>query len=140
MFLVKLHCRRPEAQRACEHAGEHPGGHKKTAARYSRIRHPIAFERQDPEGNSTPAGEALIVALGPDEFLVTGVQCRVDFSALAAADGKKGRMWLSVEEGSYADGVWKRSRLWNGDQTDYGSNFTAAPQVLRVRLLAYQGS
>jgi hypothetical protein len=28
-------------------------------------------------------------------------------------------------------------RLWNGDQTDYGLNFTGLPQVLRVHLATY---
>jgi hypothetical protein len=28
-------------------------------------------------------------------------------------------------------------RVWNGDQTDYGLNFTAAPQVLRVSLATF---
>ena len=31
-------------------------------------------------------------------------------------------------------GDWVFDRLWNGDQTDYGLNFTAAPQLLRVTL------
>lgn len=29
-------------------------------------------------------------------------------------------------------------RLWNGDQTDYGLNFTAEPQLLRVKLATWQ--
>jgi len=28
-------------------------------------------------------------------------------------------------------------RLWNGDQTDYGLNFTSIPQVLHVQLASY---
>jgi hypothetical protein len=34
-------------------------------------------------------------------------------------------------------GVWVFERVWNGDQVDYGFNFTALPQVLRVRLGTY---
>ncbi|MGI4827298.1 MAG: DUF5597 domain-containing protein [Janthinobacterium lividum] len=98
---------------------------------------PSFYSSKPAPGNSMPEGEALVVALGPDEFLVAGVQCRVEFNALAVAGAKKQRMWVSVEEGTYEEGVWKRSRLWNGDQTDYGLNFTATPQVLRVRLLAF---
>ncbi len=98
---------------------------------------PAFYSNKPAPGNSEPKGEALIVALGPDEFLVAGVQCRVDFRPLAGADAKKQRMWLSVEEGTYEGGAWKPSRLWNGDQTDYGLNFTSVPQVLRVRLLAF---
>lgn len=98
---------------------------------------PTFYSSKLAPGNSKPEGEALIVALGPDEFLVTGVQCRVDFSALATHGEKKRRMWLLVEEGTYEDGTWKRARIWNGDQTDYGLNFTAGSQVLRVHLAAY---
>jgi len=43
-----------------------------------------------------------------------------------------------VEEGTFQeDGTWKFLRIWNGDQTDWGLNLTAAPQVLRVRLATY---
>jgi hypothetical protein len=43
-----------------------------------------------------------------------------------------------VEEGTYdAEGRWQFQRLWNGDQVDWGLNFTAAPQVLHVKLATY---
>ena len=29
------------------------------------------------------------------------------------------------------------SRVWNGDQTDYGLNLTDEPRLLRVRLATY---
>ena len=104
---------------------------------------PSFYSNKPAPGNPKPEGEALLVALGPDEFLVAGVQCKVDFTALAPGatttpEGtKKQRMWIAVEEGSYQNGTWHRSRIWNGDQTDYGLNFTGAPQLLRVRLAAY---
>ncbi|MBS1874327.1 MAG: DUF5597 domain-containing protein [Acidobacteria bacterium] len=90
------------------------------------------FGRGDnPRGNAEPTGRALVARLGPNEFLVTGLFCRVDFRN---ADSGKQREFLRVEEGAYANGVFKPSRLWNGDQTDWGLNFTSAPQVLRVTL------
>ncbi len=104
---------------------------------------PAFYSNKPAPGNPKPEGEALIVALGRDEFLVSGVQCKVDFAALAsqgatASDGaEKQRMWIAVEEGTYENGTWHRSRIWNGDQTDYGLNFTGTPQLLRVRLAAY---
>jgi beta-galactosidase GanA len=97
---------------------------------------PTFWSDKPAPGNPQLQGEALLVQLGPDEFLVTGAHCRIDFTALAAA-GAKQRMWISVEEGSYLNGEWRRTRLWNGDQTDYGLNFTNMPQLLRVRLAAY---
>jgi hypothetical protein len=77
-----------------------------------------------------------VAQLGPDEFLVTGMATRVDFRPTDAASGKH-REFVTVEEGRYADGKWKFLRIWNGDQTDYGLNFTSLPQVLRVKLMTY---
>jgi hypothetical protein len=44
---------------------------------------------------------------------------------------------LRVEEGLYEGDVFRPARIWNGDQTDWGLNFTSAPQVLRVSLAMY---
>ncbi|HXE08877.1 MAG TPA: DUF5597 domain-containing protein [Acidobacteriaceae bacterium] len=87
-------------------------------------------------GNAEPVGRALVAQLGPDEFLVTGVSARVDFRPTDAASGKH-REFIRVEEGTYVDGKWKFARIWNGDQTDYGLNFTTVPQVLRVTLTTF---
>jgi hypothetical protein len=65
---------------------------------------------------------------------VTGIHARVDF---APADASEHRQFLRVEEGSYKDGTWVPLRIWNGDQTDFGLNFTSVPQVLRVTLATY---
>jgi len=86
-------------------------------------------------GNSTPRGGVAIAQLGPDEFLVTGYHARVAFD-LAQAAGRHAIV-ARVEEGEYRDGAWRFRRVWNGDQTDYGLNFTALPQVLRVRMATY---
>ncbi len=87
-----------------------------------------------PKGNPEPIGRALVAQLAPDQFLVTGYFCRVDFRS--TLDGRQ-RRFLEVEEGSYDNGVFHRTRLWNGDQTDWGLNFTSAPQALRVTLSTY---
>jgi beta-galactosidase GanA len=89
----------------------------------------------NPPGNPTPVGRALIAQLGENEFLVTGFHCRVDFQRTAGS--KQQREYLRVEEGSYDKGKWKVRRLWNGDQTDWGLNFTEQAQVLRVKLGTY---
>jgi beta-galactosidase GanA len=86
--------------------------------------------------NPNPTGRALVAQLGPDEFLVTGVSARVNFRPTDAAGGKR-RAFVKVEEGTYVDGRWKFLRIWNGDQTDYGLNFTTEPQVLRVTVMTY---
>ncbi len=86
-------------------------------------------------GNPDPVGRALVAQLGPDEFLVTGVSARIDFRPADAAG--KHREFVRVEEGTFVDGKWKFLRIWNGDQTDYGLNFTTQPQVLKVSLMTY---
>lgn len=86
--------------------------------------------------NADPTGRALIAQLAPDQFLVTGISARVDFRPTNAT-GEKHREFVRVEEGTYVDGKWKFMRIWNGDQTDYGLNFTTIPQVLRVTLTTF---
>ena len=86
---------------------------------------------KQPTGNPTPVGRALIAQLGDDEFLVTGFFCRIHFHPI---DDKQPMQYLRVEEGQYQDGQFQPIRIWNGDQTDWGLNFSSAPQVLRVLL------
>src|SRR3546814_6574719 len=44
-------------------------------------------------------------------------------------------MMIRAEQGHYdAQGHWVFERVWNGDQTDYGLNFTTAPVMLRVTM------
>jgi beta-galactosidase GanA len=79
-------------------------------------------------------GGAVALQLGPDEFLVAGAWTRLRFGL---ANAKPGDQWqyLSVEQGSFdAGGNWVRHHVWNGDQTDYGLNFTGKPVLLKVRL------
>jgi beta-galactosidase GanA len=86
-----------------------------------------------PPGNPEPIGRALVATLGNDQFLVAGFHCRVDFQPGGPASAKQ-RTYLRVEEGTYDHGRFKLLRLWNGDQTDWGLNFTSSPQILRVTL------
>lgn len=89
-----------------------------------------------PPGNTPPDGGAMVAQLGPDEFLVTAVHARVDFE-IADKSLAKQRQFVRVEEGVYQGNDWHFVRIWNGDQTDYGLNFTSAPQVLHVSLATY---
>ena len=91
----------------------------------------------EPPGNPEPIGSALIVQLGPDEFLVSGLHARVNIVANDAAVADR-QIYDVVDEGTYdANGNWVFRRRWNGDQTDYGLNFSSAPQLLRVKLAGY---
>ncbi len=89
---------------------------------------------RNPSGNSEPIGRALVARLGDDQFLVAGFFCRVDFRP---GDSGMQREFLTVEEGAFENGRFEVLRNWNGDQTDWGLNFSSAPQVLRVLLGTY---
>jgi len=84
--------------------------------------------------NTTPVGRVLVAKIAPNEFWVTGVFCRVDFRA--ASGGQ--RDFLRVEEFATGEpGAPRFMRIWNGDETDNGLNFSSAPQPLRVKLGTY---
>jgi len=110
------------------------------------------------KGNAEPVGRALVAQLKDNEFLVTGMMARVDFrpagteqqrnsqqivngtgqTPSALIDGKwQHRQFLRVEEGAYENGAFKPIRILNGDQTDWGLDFSLEPEVLRVTLATY---
>ncbi|WP_425510866.1 DUF5597 domain-containing protein [Xanthomonas bonasiae] len=88
-----------------------------------------------PPGNPEPTGAALIAELGPDEFLVTGYHVRVNLHPTSEATANM--VYDRVEEGFYDDTQWRFQRNWNGDQTDYGVNFSDVPQLLKIKLATY---
>ncbi|MDE2112556.1 MAG: DUF5597 domain-containing protein [Alphaproteobacteria bacterium] len=92
--------------------------------------------RTIPPGTENPSGGVLIAQLSPNEYLVTGIHARVSFS-LTTPVNKDHVIFDRVEEGHYEKGKWILDRIWNGDQTDYGLNFTSTPQVLHVKLATY---
>jgi Domain of unknown function (DUF5597)/Beta-galactosidase len=89
-----------------------------------------------PKGNPEPIGGAIVGSLGGDTFLVIGRACRVDFHP-ADPSSKAKREFLRVEEGFYDAGGFRRIRIWNGDQTDYGLILGSVPVALRVRIRGY---
>ncbi len=96
----------------------------------------LQFGMDPPKGNEELSGGVLVAQLGENEYLVTGRNVRVSF--LPGRQRKDVHFLLDrVEEGHYDNGRWIFRRLWNGDQTDYGLNFTSEPQVLRVKLATY---
>lgn len=90
-----------------------------------------------PVGNTPSSGGVIIAQLSENEYLVTGYRARVTFSASAELNGKK-YMIERVEEGHFNNGEWIFERVWNGDQTDWGLNFTSRMHVLKVRMAAYE--
>jgi beta-galactosidase GanA len=81
-------------------------------------------------------GRAVVASLGPNEFLVAAIDCRVQFALPVHSNGKQPQM-LKVEEGHYDGSTWVPTRLWNGDETDYGLNFGGKGSLLRVTLGSY---
>jgi beta-galactosidase GanA len=95
-----------------------------------------------PEGNSPAAGGALVVKLSDNEFLITAHKARVDFKPSSEIAGKK-FMIERVEEGHFSRdkntaGQWIMDRVWNGDQTDWGMNFSDRAVTLKVKMAAYE--
>jgi len=91
-----------------------------------------------PPGTETPSGGVAIAQIGPDEFIVVGEHVRVRIEAADAAQAATAQL-VSADEGHFdAQGRWVTERRWNGDQVDWGLNFTAHPVVLRIRMGHYR--
>lgn len=82
------------------------------------------------------SGGVMIAELGEDEYIVFAQNTRIEFSLRDPATAN-GFIFDTVEEGHFEAGRWVRDRVWNGDQTDYGLNFTGQPRILHVRLATY---
>ena len=98
----------------------------------------VAFGFPQPDGRRAPGTKdahaaALIAQLGPDEFLVTGVDASVSFHLPGKLPWIRSEI-ITAEQGSYENGEWKVQKLWNGDETDRGLTFHDKPEVVRVRL------
>jgi beta-galactosidase GanA len=77
-------------------------------------------------------GRVLVAQLSDTEFLVAGIDCRVQF--LPNVHSTKQMQLLKVEEGRYEGETWVPTRLWNGDETDYGLNFGGKGSLLHVKI------
>jgi hypothetical protein len=96
-------------------------------------------------------GYGLVIATGPDEYLVAGSDLQVAFSPATAGPPVAGL--ASVEEGTFVAGRWVPGRTLNGDEvmisydmaanaaahrTGTGLKFTEDPTIQRVRLYRFQ--
>ena len=98
----------------------------------------VAYGFPQPDGGKVPGtkdahGAALVAQLGPDEFLVTGVDASIQFHLPGKMPWIRSEL-ITAEQGTYDNGVWKPVRLWNGDETDRGLCFYEKPEVVRVKL------
>lgn len=98
----------------------------------------VAYGFPQSDGRRAPGtkdahGVALVAQLGPDEFLVTGVDASVSFHLPGKLPWAHSEI-ISAEQGVFENGVWKPLRLWNGDENDRGLCFYEKPEIVRVRL------
>jgi hypothetical protein len=97
-------------------------------------------------------GYAIVLAIGPDEYVVAGTDAQVTFAPQNSGEGIAGL--LSVEEGTYVNGRWIAGRRLNGDEVQFRYDLSAAaevkqsgaglrfpgggPTIQRVKLYRYQ--
>ena len=95
-------------------------------------------------GNPEPIGRALVAKTGENQFLVTGGFCRVDFKPASGGQREFRRVEeiggdATVESSSSRENTRTSDpahfiRIWNGDETDWGLDFSSVPQIVRVSL------
>ena len=115
------------------------------SATYERLEAPgladgVINEAGDRSSNHTllPAG-AIVIQLGPDEFLFGGIGVTITFAAPTSGDPQIGI--LSCDEGRYEAGEWRHLRWLNGDQTHQGRHVRLEPgrfTLQRVKLYRYR--
>lgn len=101
----------------------------------------VAFGFPQPDGRRAPGtkdmqGAAVVAQLGPNEFLVTGVDASVVFHLPGKLPWIRSQI-LTAEQGVYVHGVWKSLRILNGDETDRGLTFHQKPEYVRVRMMQF---
>jgi len=93
-------------------------------------------QKESPPHAGSAAGGVAIAQIADNEFLLVGQYARVRLDDL---QGSGRAMLESAEEGRFdSSGKWVMERRWNGDQVDWGLNFTAQPRVLKVKMGHYQ--
>lgn len=89
-----------------------------------------------PASDREPIGGGIVAQLAPDTFLIAGDHVRLAFAPRAG--GQPNGMLVRAEEGHFEGDRWIFDRVWNGDQTDYGLNFTDRPVWVKVTMGHYR--
>jgi hypothetical protein len=96
-----------------------------------------ANAKEPPSWAGQLLGGVSIAQVSDDEFVIVGQHARLRIEPAQDLGNGHGAMIARAEQGRYApSGEWIAERNWNGDQTDWGLNFTT-PTVLRVRMGRY---
>ena len=98
----------------------------------------VSFGFPQPDGRRAPGtkdahGAVIIAQLGPDEFLVTGIDASVSFHLPGKLPWIRSQITMA-QQGIYDSGNWKPLRLLNGDETDRGLCFYEKPEIVRVTM------
>ncbi len=88
------------------------------------------------QGNPEPTGHAMVGELSPGEFVILGANARVQFRPRRGS-AKTRAEFISVQEGTAPEGVWKPSRRLNGDETFFGVALPAGGRLLHARVESY---
>ena len=86
---------------------------------------------------SAPPSGGLVLATGPDEFIIAGTALTITF---AAAEAGQQVGIVSAEEGGFQSGCWENQRWLGGDETHQGRHVRLEPgrfSMQRVRLYRY---
>ncbi|GAA4410059.1 GH35 family beta-galactosidase GalD [Nibrella viscosa] len=81
-------------------------------------------------------GRVLVGETGPDEFILIGFDTKFQFRPKLGS-GFSSAEFISVEEGTFENGTWKKIRNWNGDEV-YHSTLTPEGVILKVKLRGLQ--
>lgn len=81
-------------------------------------------------------GRVLVGELAPDEFILLGFDTRFQFRPRLGSGFSTAEL-ISVEEGTFENGIWKKIRNWNGDEV-YHSTLTPEGVILKIKLKGLQ--
>ena len=88
---------------------------------------------------SEPTARVMIAELAPDEFLVMGFESSVEWRPVQGSDFTAAQ-FVSVAEGVFENGVWKRTVLGRTSQGDFAGptvSLSAQGALMRVKLMRY---
>jgi hypothetical protein len=103
------------------------------------FKHEYSWPYAERQQGATPRYGGMIIKLADDEFIMAGIGLIIQFASRAGNGARAGI--ISVEEGSFTNGVWQSSRRLNGDQTHQGRHANLPGyefSALKVKLYSYR--